>query len=530
MVAFKKILLPACPAATLLIGLLAGCGGGSTGSSTVQSTSAVATATTAVITTTTSVTTATTTTAPQLAALINAHGMYADAKGVFPTDAEAGIFPNPTGFARSFSTAGKIDVNGPFFKPFGNGRSCASCHVQADGFSVTTKGLQERFAATNGNDPVFQLIDGANSPLAAVGTLDEKRAAYSMLLNRGVFRISLKVPATAEFDVIKVDDPYHFATANELSLYRRPLPSANLKFLADVMWDGRETGVDSTSLDCFPTKPNPIFFRICYASLDANLGRQANNANKGHAQAQEDLSQDDINAIVSFEKTLFVAQQVDQDAGLLFSADGSGGALALSKFDFTFGVNDFIDAFFTKADFTPDAFTLYPTWLDIAPQDAQAIEARKAIARGQIVFNEKKFFVKNLPGISDIFGNNFFVNCSTCHSIPNVGNLSMPQSFDIGLTQANIRTPDMPLYTLKNKVTGEVITTTDPGRAMTTGLWKDISRFKPPVLRGLALRAPYFHDGSAKTIEEVTKFYNTRFGSVMTDQEILDLNAFLKSL
>ena len=54
--------------------------------------------------------------------------------------------------------------------------------------------------------------------------------------------------------------------------------------------------------------------------------------------------------------------------------------------------------------------------------------------------------------------------------------------------------------------------TTDPGRALITGKWKHMSLFKGPILRGLAARAPYFHNGSAATLDEVVDFYDTRFG------------------
>ena len=88
----------------------------------------------------------------------------------------------------------------------------------------------------------------------------------------------------------------------------------------------------------------------------------------------------------------------------------------------------------------------------------------------------------------------------------------------------------MPLYTLKNKTTGEEVQTTDPGRALITGKWKDIGRFKGPILRGLPARAPYFHNGSAKDIEAVVDFYDQRFGIGFTDQEKADLIAFLRTL
>jgi cytochrome c peroxidase len=101
---------------------------------------------------------------------------------------------------------------------------------------------------------------------------------------------------------------------------------------------------------------------------------------------------------------------------------------------------------------------------------------------------------------------------------------------DIGLTDENVRTPDMPLYTLRNLATGEVRKTTDPGRALLTGKWKDIGKFKGPVLRGLAARAPYFHNGLAADLGQAVDFYNTRFAIGFTDQEKADLVAFLEAL
>jgi cytochrome c peroxidase len=101
---------------------------------------------------------------------------------------------------------------------------------------------------------------------------------------------------------------------------------------------------------------------------------------------------------------------------------------------------------------------------------------------------------------------------------------------DIGVTDAARRTPDMPLYTLRNKATGETVQTTDPGRALITGKWRDVARFKGPILRGLAARPPYFHNGLAADLAEVVDFYDTRFAMGMTAQERADLVAFLRAL
>ena len=88
----------------------------------------------------------------------------------------------------------------------------------------------------------------------------------------------------------------------------------------------------------------------------------------------------------------------------------------------------------------------------------------------------------------------------------------------------------MPLYTLQNLQTGAIRKTTDPGRALLTGHWNDIGKFKGPVLRGLAARPPYFHNGSAADLGAAVDFYDTRFAIGFSAQEKADLIAFLSAL
>ncbi len=71
---------------------------------------------------------------------------------------------------------------------------------------------------------------------------------------------------------------------------------------------------------------------------------------------------------------------------------------------------------------------------------------------------------------------------------------------------------------------------TDPGKAMLSGKWTDIGKTKGPMLRGLAGRAPYFHNGSAKDLTTVVKFYDARFNIGFTPQQVSDLVAFLSAL
>jgi len=55
--------------------------------------------------------------------------------------------------------------------------------------------------------------------------------------------------------------------------------------------------------------------------------------------------------------------------------------------------------------------------------------------------------------------------------------------------------------------------------ALITGSWADIGKFEGPILRGLAARAPYFHNGSADNLSDVIEFYNKRFLMNLSDQE-----------
>ena len=417
---------------------------------------------------------------------------------------------NATGVGRTVTPTGSIDTGNPFFRSIGtNGRACVSCHVASQGWTVTPDALQRRFVSTGGLDPVFRPNDGSVSPLADVSTIEARRAAYGMLLRRGLIRVGIGVPATAEFELSAVDDPYGYASAAELSLFRRPLPAANLGFLSAVMWDGRET--------------------LAGMTIGQDLAHQANDATEGHAQAAIPLTDEQRAEIVDFESGLFFAQALDFDAGLLNLAGAKGGPRELSETAFHLGINDTLGADPGGQAFNPEAMNLFAAWAGLTGNRVN--EARAAVARGEDLFNHKAIAIAGVRGLNDALGAPVIGGtCTTCHNTPDVGNHSVSLPLDIGLTDASRRTPDMPLYTLRNKNTGETIQTTDPGRALITGKWKDVSRFKGPILRGLAARAPYFHNGFAGSLPEVVDFYDGRFAIGFTAQEKADLVAFLRSL
>ena len=165
------------------------------------------------------------------------------------------------------------------------------------------------------------------------------------------------------------------------------------------------------------------------------------------------------------------------------------------------------------------------------PGPALGETKRAAIARGAKLFGTKPIAITGVGGLNDALGLPIIQGtCTTCHDSPNIGDHSVALPIDIGVTDASRRTPDMPLYTFQNLQTGETRKTTDPGRALLTGVWKDIGKFKGPILRGLAARPPYFHNGLAADLGEVVDFYDTRFSIGFSHREKEDLIAFLGAL
>src|SRR5215510_13244735 len=224
----------------------------------------------------------------------------------------------------------------------------------------------------------------------------------------------------------------------------------------------------------------------------AGLVNQATRNVTGAQQGQP-APAEVIENIVDFESSLFTAQLIAPGVGRLDSAGARGGPEALSNMSKAAGRFDLFDAWAGHGN----------------PRRAQ-------IARGQELFNNKT----SLSGRT----------CNGCHNSANNGTNINNLLFDIRTASAEARTPDLPLYTFRNRTTGETRQLTDAGRGNITGLWNDLGRFKTPTLRALSARAPYFHNGIASTIEDVVRHYETHLGFVFTCEERADLVAFLKAL
>jgi cytochrome c peroxidase len=448
-----------------------------------------------------------------------------------PVIPRLGIDLDPSGIISTYQPGGPTGTSqNAFFANIGtNNRTCFSCHQPQNGWAVSAASVQQRFFVSRGGDPIFRLFDGATCPSADVSSIAAKREAYSLLLSKGLIRIGLAVPVGAEYQIVAVADPYgcntnpvtgltNFGTSGPttgfVSVYRRPLPATNLGFLTTIMWDGREPS-------------------LTQQAIDATLGHAQSNVAPNAAQQQQ---------IVGFESGIFTAQAFDVEAQYLGADGAMGGPNALANLlsGFFVGVNDPLGGNPSGLPFTSQIFDLYQAWNGISGYGEMAA-ARQAVARGEALFNNTPITITGVAGINDLPGlTTVSGSCGTCHDTPGVGNHSVKLPINIGIANGGpdnnnqgLDIGDLPVFTLlcvSGPNAGKTYQVTDPGRALISGKCADIGKLKGPILRGLAGRAPYFHNGSAATLLDAVNFYNLRFNIGLTPAQMSDLAAFLKTL
>ena len=390
-------------------------------------------------------------------------------------------FLNGAGTAATYSTAGFVDLTNPFHVPQGtNGRSCESCHLPQVGWSIRPIDVELKFLLSQGNDPIFNALD-ANSPSPDVSSLQAKRASYSML-RKGLFRRGGTIQPTFEFEIAAFDDPLGAgASPTQVQAFRRPLATANFHIAKNVGWHDQNTNGSGNVFDGL------------IAQADGNITGSQQGTRATRAT---------LELIANYELGLAFAQQFSFSAGLLTACGAKGGPENLSAQLPASG-----------------RFDLFDAWKDLKPGScgSKSVDRKRAqIARGQEIFNST-----NRPSGR---------SCNRCHNAVNNGSNVDGLLFDVGASQAQFRKPGMPLYTMRNKTSLETRETTDPGRALRSGRWSDMDRFKTPSLRGIVARPPYFHNGIAANLTEVVRHYEAALGFVYLDQEREDLVAFLEAL
>jgi hypothetical protein len=445
-------------------------------------------------------------------------------------------FDNSNGKMGVLNASGTVKTEGhPFFTPLGtNGRACINCHQPAWGMSVSADGLAERWRMTNGKDPVFAAFDGSNCPSLP----QEQQSSHSLLLKRGLIRIPISWPPKngAEFTIEVVNDPTGCNTSAEyglksgqISVYRRPRPVANLKY---VVSGGRPVVLKTGTLaDLDPETGQPVAMNLMSDAREASLKTQAMSAIMGHEQAKVAPTREQIEKIVEFESQVYVAQQSHIFAGALAVPGGPSALGVAAMRDRKAGVlgdNDY-DSVFGSFGEWKNGGNFY----------------QSSVARGADIFMYRQFWLRDAAHINSIgLGNPLKRTCATCHNSQMTGQDLSAGWVDVGTTTfptwsepAQMEKSELPVFKVTCAKTadphpylGRVIYTTDPGRALISGKCSDVGSIVMQQLRGLSARAPYFANGSAKSLREVVDFYDRRFDMKLSDVEKEDLINFLGAL
>lgn len=462
---------------------------------------------------------------------------------VFAAEAQ---FDTPDGKVGLLNTAGPLPTKGhPFFNPIGeNGRACVSCHQPANGMSVSVEAIQARWRETGGRDPIFAAVDGANCPSLPPG--DPR--SHSLLLQRGLFRVFLPWPPKAadgsplktEFDLEVVSDPtgcnldpvYGVKGSNpQVSVFRRPRVVANMKYVT-------QGGAPFNIKDGSPMSRDPETGRFVNMNIMADAREptpktQAVNAALTHLQSKAPPTEAQLQQILAFENQLFMAASWSKDAGDLVEPGGPSGLGPRAMAEHEPGLGD---------NFYTPVFGYFDQWVPKGEAKTARDAFRASVARGMDVYFTRAFYIRDVTHLNTVgLGNPIKRTCATCHNALMSGMDFAPGWMDLGTGNrpwANLlpTTTELPVFKLTCKpgkehpFLGRVVYTNDPGRALISGRCVDIGAITMQQFRGLAARAPYFSNGSAKTLRELVDFYDKRFEAGYSEQEKQDLVNFLSVL
>ena len=462
-------------------------------------------------------------------------------------------FANSVGQLGVLNTAGPVQMKDhPFFEPLGlNPRGCVTCHQPADAMSVSVESLRQRWRITKGNDPIFAPIDGSNNPRLP----QAPESSHSLLLNRGLFRIGLQWPPKdhkgntikPEFTIEVVRDPtgvnldstYGLTGVNPtVSVFRRSRPAANLKYV--MAFDEAPSGQNGASAAVNTETGTPFSLNLMSDARHLTLKQQAFGAYRDHQEGRQgQLPEEELAKILAFENQIYVAQSVDRWGGSLIETSGAT----------TLGPRALAEAK-TRAMTGDLVFRLFDAWKNPAALPKELSDAQRAFrvsaARGNEVFLSRQFRIQNVAHSNSIgLDNSGKQTCTSCHSAPMTGQALSAGWVDLGTTNYPMWTEpsifsnktELPVFkctcdkkALPHPYLGRVIFTNDPGRALITGKCADIGSIVMGQFRGLASRAPYFSNGSARTLRELIDFHDRRFDIKLTEQEKTDLVNFLSVL
>ena len=353
----------------------------------------------------------------------------------------------------------------------GNGRSCADCHDPSDHFQLSPANAQARFAALqarravnpNADDPLFRPVDADDFRIHGEGASD-----FSNLVDNGLVRVTMPLPPNVRL----VDAVTHEPTPEtSVDLFRAVMPVLNVAITgADAVtpvWPPGAPRVPIMGQE--PNGPN----RQGGYQHDARFGtlqEQARGALLGHAQVTREPPVRMLNDLAAFERTLFSSPGVEAVAAAI-----AAGATSFPEADPALSeLEQQGKVIFTRACAQCHGGVLHP---GTSTAETQIV---RPIAR----YHNIQTACPRPPGDD-------FVQCP-----PRL--LRNARTYRITLANG----------------TFQFVTTSDPGRLLLTGQPADLGVMDVTQLHGITGTAPYFHNNSAATMEDVLDHYDAFFRRV----------------
>ena len=345
----------------------------------------------------------------------------------------------------------------------GNGRACADCHMPSEAFQLSPAAARSRFDALqarrvdddDADDPLFRPVDADDFRVNGEAASD-----FSNLVENGLVRVTLPLPAN-----VRLIDPVTGQPSDETSvdLWRAVMPVFNVAItgpdFVDPVWPPGAPRVPIMGQD--PNGPN-VQGGYQHDARFGTLQEQARGALFAHAQVTVEPPARMLDDLAAFQRTLFSSRRVARLAQAI------------------------------------DAGSPFP---DPDP------ELNELEERGKVVFNRA---------------------CAQCHGSTLHPSTSTPEAAIVRpiVRYHNIQTAcprpttngyaPCPQRLARNARTYQItlgngtvqtFTTSDPGRLLLTGQPADLGVMDVTNLRGIRKTAPYFHNNSAATLEEVVDHY-----------------------
>jgi cytochrome c peroxidase len=364
-----------------------------------------------------------------------------------------------------------------------NGRACADCHMPTDHFQLSPADVEARFRLLElrrrgdpaADDPLFRPIDADD-----FRTNGDSAADFSNLRQNGLVRVTLPLPSN-----IKLVDPITNATSSETFVdVWRAVPTVN---------DVKLTGPDG--VNPWPRGPNATGGYQLDARV-TTLQEQALGALTNHAQIQNPPPPQLLDDIAAFQRGLFTNPQVRA----LSDAITAGAALPdpdppLTELEQQ-GKAVFVRACAQCHGGPTESTTQAPVvrFHSIFSQCPRPVDTA----------TPSRFALAPCPDRLARNARTYEITVSVPTPCPPPAGRVTPCPLP---SAPGLPAPPLPAGSRIRR------TSSDPGRALLTGFvggaapTDDWEKLDVPALRGIRNTAPYFHNNSAATLEEVVDHY-----------------------